>query len=512
MKWRKIKYILFHRSVLAGLALVAQVAVLFVMVNEFTAHFDYFYWFCIFVSFLATVWIVSDRSEPGYKIAWLVVILPFPVFGGILYLLLGGNRISERTRRKMKGIAERSNEVLRGDFKADRLTHLDEDAVGQIRYLERYASCPAYTNTRTEYFPVGDLAFVRMLEELEKAERYIFLEYFIVQEGVMWDAILEILKEKVKQGVEVRMIYDDMGCIMTLPYRYDRRLEALGIQCCVFNPFVPVLTSRLNNRDHRKICVIDGHTGFTGGINLADEYINAYEKHGHWKDTAVLLRGDAVWNLTVMFLSMWDYIHGIDEDFTPYKPSVHMTGQVESDGYVQPYSDNPLDGEPVGETVYLNLINRAKRYVYINTPYLILDNEMATALRMAAKSGVDVRIVTPHIPDKWYVHAVTRAYYEMLLESGVRIYEYTPGFVHAKTFVVDDEYATVGTVNLDYRSLYLHFECGVLLYRTSSVAAVKADYLKTLEVCQEVSLEECRRVPLFRRLGRAVLRVFAPLM
>ena len=276
--------------------------------------------------------------------------------------------------------------------------------------------------------------------------------------------------------------------------------------------FLPVLNSHFNHRDHRKILVVDGHTAFTGGINLADEYINAYEKHGHWKDTAVLLRGDAVWNLTVMFLSMWDYIHGIDEDFTPYKPSVHMTGQVESDGYVQPYSDNPLDGEPVGETVYLNLINRAKRYVYINTPYLILDNEMATALRMAAKSGVDVRIVTPHIPDKWYVHAVTRAYYEMLLESGVRIYEYTPGFVHAKTFVVDDEYATVGTVNLDYRSLYLHFECGVLLYRTSSVAAVKADYLKTLEVCQEVSLEECRRVPLFRRLGRAVLRVFAPLM
>lgn len=276
----------------------------------------------------------------------------------------------------------------------------------QVQYIQKYAYSPVYKNTYTEYLPIGEVKFERLKEELAKARHYIFLEYFIVQEGVMWDAILEILKEKVKQGVEVRMIYDDMGCIMTLPYRYDRRLEALGIQCCVFNPFVPVLTSRLNNRDHRKICVIDGHTGFTGGINLADEYINAYEKHGHWKDTAVLLRGDAVWNLTVMFLSMWDYIHGIDEDFTPYKPSVHMTGQVESDGYVQPYSDNPLDGEPVGETVYLNLINRAKRYVYINTPYLILDNEMATALRMAAKSGVDVGR-HPHIPDKWYVHAVT---------------------------------------------------------------------------------------------------------
>ena len=265
MKWRKIKYILFHRSVLAGLALVAQVAVLFVMVNEFTAHFDYFYWFCIFVSFLATVWIVSDRSEPGYKIAWLVVILPFPVFGGILYLLLGGNRISERTRRKMKGIAERSNEVLRGDFKADRLTHLDEDAVGQIRYLERYASCPAYTNTRTEYFPVGDLAFVRMREELEKAERYIFLEYFILQEGECWNAILDILERKAAAGVEVRLIYDDFGCMFTLPRTYNDQMAARGIQCRVFNRLVPVLTLRMNNRDHRKLCIIDGKVGFTGG-------------------------------------------------------------------------------------------------------------------------------------------------------------------------------------------------------------------------------------------------------
>ena len=291
MKWRKIKYILFHRSALAGLALVAQVAVLFVMVNEFTAHFDYFYWFCIFVSFLATVWIVSDRSEPGYKIAWLVVILPFPVFGGILYLLLGGNRISERTRRKMKGIAERSNEVLRGDFKADRLTHLDEDAVGQIRYLERYASCPAYTNTRTEYFPVGDLAFVRMLEELEKAERYIFLEYFILQEGECWNAILDILERKAAAGVEVRLIYDDFGCMFTLPRTYNDQMAARGIQCRVFNRLVPVLTLRLNNRDHRKLCIIDGKVGFTGGINLADEYINRQVRFGHWKDSAILLRG-----------------------------------------------------------------------------------------------------------------------------------------------------------------------------------------------------------------------------
>ena len=334
MKWRKIKYILFHRSVLAGLALVAQVAVLFVMVNEFTAHFDYFYWFCIFVSFLATVWIVSDRSEPGYKIAWLVVILPFPVFGGILYLLLGGNRISERTRRKMKGIAERSNEVLRGDFKADRLTHLDEDAVGQIRYLERYASCPAYTNTRTEYFPVGDLAFVRMLEELEKAERYIFLEYFILQEGECWNAILDILERKAAAGVEVRLIYDDFGCMFTLPRTYNDQMAARGIQCRVFNRFVPVMSLRLNNRDHRKLMIIDGQVGFTGGINLADEYINQHERFGHWKDSVILLEGDAVWSMTVMFLTMWDHCCGWEEEFERFRPAPSPARPWT--GYVQP--------------------------------------------------------------------------------------------------------------------------------------------------------------------------------
>ena len=307
-------------------------------------------------------------------------------------------------------------------------------------------------------------------------------------------------------------MYDDMGCIMTLPHHYERKMEALGIACSVFNPFIPILSSRLNNRDHRKICVIDGHTGFTGGINLADEYINAYEKHGHWKDSSIILKGDAVWNLTVMFLAMWDDIRGIKEDYEKFKPRVYQSVPESRDGYVQPYSDNPLDDEIVGETVYFNLINKAKRYVYITTPYLIIDNEMVTALSVAAKSGVDVRIITPHIPDKWYVHAVTRAYYEGLLENGVKIYEYTPGFIHAKTFAVDDEYGTVGTINLDYRSLYLHFECGVWLYRTRSVLQIKEDFLAMLPICQEITLEECRNVKWYRKLVRACLRIFAPLM
>lgn len=510
MKRKKIKYILFHRLVLVGLALVAQIAVLLVMLNEFSTHFDYFYWMCIVVSILATLWIVNDRSESAYKIAWLILILPFPVFGGAFYLLMGGNRISERTRRKMQGIAERSNEVLQGDFKADRLTDLGEDVAGQARYLEKYAACPVYTNTQTRYFPVGDLAFVQMLEELEKAERYIFLEYFIIQEGECWDRILELLERKAAAGVEVRLIYDDFGCMFTLPQHYNERMAERGIQCRVFNRLVPVLTLRMNNRDHRKLCIIDGKVGFTGGMNLADEYINRKVRFGHWKDSAILLQGEAVWSMTVMFLSMWDYCSGWEEDFDLFRP-----GDIPAAsglGWVQPYTDTPLDHEKVGQAVYLNMISRARDYINITTPYLIVDAATSTALCNAAKAGVDVRIITPHIPDKRSVFEVTRAHYPPLLEAGVKIYEYTPGFIHAKNFVVDGQFATVGTVNLDYRSLFLHFENGVWMYATPSIVEIKADFDATLDQCEEITLRRARHLNLLVQLYRSILRIFAPLM
>lgn len=510
---KKILKMLFNRVVLVGLAILVQVLLLILMVVKFQEYFVYFYAMCTVLSMAVVLIIVNGNSNPGYKIAWLIPVLLVPVFGGLFYVIFGGNRLRKPVKRKMSKVEEKMRLALPPqEGMLEELESVSIDAANQARYIQTYAYCPVYTNTYTDYLPMGEIKFERMKEELRKAEHYIFLEYFIIQEGTMWNAILEILTEKVKQGVEVRLMYDDMGCIMTLPHHYERQMEALGIACCVFNPFIPVLSSRLNNRDHRKICIIDGHTGFTGGINLADEYINAYEKHGHWKDSSIILKGDAVWNLTVMFLAMWDDIRGIQEDYEKFKPQVYQTVPEAKDGFVQPYSDNPLDDEIVGETVYFNLINKAKRYVYITTPYLIVDNEMVIALSTAAKSGVDVRIVTPHIPDKWYVHAVTRAYYETLLQNGVRIYEYTPGFIHAKTFVVDDEYGTVGTINLDYRSLYLHFECGVWLCRTRSVLQIKEDFLAMLPVCQEITLEQCQHVPWYRKLGRACLRIFAPLM
>lgn len=507
---KKLLYILFHRSVFVALALIAQIAALFIMVMLFSVYADTFYWFCILVSVAAALAIVCSSMEPAYKIAWLILILPFPVFGGIFYLLIGGGTIPKRTRRRMQGILDKSAQALQDDFKADDLLPLGGDAAGQAHYLEQYAACPAYTNTETEYFPVGDLAFPRMLEELEKAEKYIFLEYFIIQPGLFWDSILAILERKAAQGVEIRVIYDDMGCMFTLPRDYNEILTDKGIQCRVFNRFVPVMSLRLNNRDHRKLMIIDGKVGFTGGINLADEYINAHERFGHWKDSAILLEGDAVWSMTVMFLTMWDHCCGWDESFDRFRPPAAPVRPWT--GYVQPYTDTPLDRETVGQAVYLNMIAKAKKYIYITTPYLVIDVATNTALCNAAKSGVDVRIITPHIPDKRYVFEVTRAHYPPLLQAGVRIYEYTPGFIHAKNFVVDGRFATVGTVNLDYRSLFLHFENGVWLCEAPCIQDICRDFHETLKLCEPFSLRRFKHLNILLQLYRSILRLFAPLM
>ena len=384
-------------------------------------------------------------------------------------------------------------------------------SLGHTSYIKNVARFPMHKNTETKNYSSGEENYADLLKELKKAKKYIFMEYFIIEEGKMWDSILEILEEKASEGVDVRLIYDDMGCISLLPYGYDKTLEKKGIKCIAFNPFKPLVSLVMNNRDHRKITVIDGHTGFTGGINLADEYINEKERFGYWKDTGIMLKGAAVWNLTIMFLEMWNSSRKTDTNYSIYKPEINQTETIVNDGYVQPYGDSPLDGEVVGENVYMNIINSAKEYVYIYTPYLIIDNEMMTALCLAAKKGVDVRIVTPGIPDKKVVFKLTRSYYRQLIEAGVRIYEYTPGFIHAKVFLSDDKIATVGTINMDYRSLYLHFECGVYLYKTKSITSIKEDVFDTLEQSKEFTKEDLKNGRRFE-LWQAILRVFAPLM
>lgn len=500
-----------QKVILLVSSFILQIGVISFFLLKYSESFFDFYLASLTLSIIIVFIIINNKSNPSYKIAWIVPVMIFPIFGGLFYLLYGGNKLS--TREKLKMVIqniEMTNSLKQDDEIIKKIGDKSIYAKNQSEYILNYAKCPVYNNTETTYFKIGEEKFEALLRELKKAEKFIFLEYFIIQEGKMFNSILEILEEKAKQGVDVRLIYDDVGCIVTLPHNYKNTLEAKGIKCRVFNPIKPFFTRRLNNRDHRKIVVIDGDVGFTGGINLADEYINEYEKHGYWKDAGIMLKGDAVWNLTVMFLSMWDYIDNKEEDYIKFKPSKNK--YYNSKGYVQPFDDSPLINEPIGETVYLNLINKAKDYIYINTPYLIIDNEMATALKIAAKSGVDIKIVTPYIPDKKFVHAVTKSYYESFIKDGIEIYEFTPGFMHAKTFVVDDEYGVVGSINLDFRSLYLHYECGVWLYKTESIKSMKDDYLETLKKCHKVTMEECKNTSSIRKVLRLIIRMFAPLL
>jgi cardiolipin synthase len=508
------------RVLITIMALALQLLALIGVILRFYNYFAFFYAGSIIISLLVVLFILNNKSNPVYKIAWIIPILILPIFGGLFYIFFGVNKLSKKRKLSMKSIFEKTKETLhpQPDIIAE-IESLNNNAGNQSRYIQNYSYYPPYRNTFCEYLPTGEQKFARLKEELIKARHYIFLEYFIIEEGVMWNSILEILADKAKEGVDVRVIYDDFGCLATLPYKYGRKLEELGIKCCVFNPVIPVLTLRHNNRDHRKIAVIDGQTAFTGGINLADEYINVREKYGHWKDSAIMLKGEAAWSLTVMFLTMWDYLLGIDEDYAQFKVSSDPCPEKEkfisdriNSGFVQPFADSPLDEEPVGETIYFNLITKAQKYIYITTPYLIITNEIITALTTAAKGGVDVRIITPHIPDKWYVHVVTRSYYKILLQEGIRIYEYTPGFIHSKTFLADHRYGVVGTINMDYRSLYLHFECGVWLYGCDIIQDMYSDFLNTLEKCQEVTLQDLQKVHWYKKLLGFILRIFAPLM
>ena len=464
------------------------------------------------LSVLVCLYIVSSDSKGAYKLTWVFMILLFPVFGGLFYLFFSFQSTTKRAAEKSARAEQKAKELYR--LPSDAYTAACDafpTAAPQIKYLQNCGGFPIYSGTDTKYLTPGEEKFKHLLEELKKAEKYIFLEYFIIEEGIMWDAVLGILKQKAREGVKVRLMYDDMGCFFLLPKDYPKKLAKFGIECAVFNRFIPVLASLQNNRDHRKIAVIDGKVAFTGGINLADEYINAYEKHGHWKDASVMIKGSAAWSFTLMFLQMWELGGGADEDYSQYYPWQDAPVPDTQDGFVQPYADSPIDKENIGEQVYLQIINNAKEYLYINTPYLIIDDGMVSALCLAAKSGVDVRIVTPHKWDKWAVHMTTRSYYRQLISAGVKIYEYSSGFIHSKTFVSDDTVATVGTTNLDFRSLYLHFECGVLMFGSSAVDEVKADFLKTLETCQPIRERDCR-YNIFLRAFQDIMRLFAPLL
>ena len=463
------------------------------------------------VSMLVAIHVVSKHEKPGYKLTWVFTILTLPIFGGAFYLMMQLQPSVHGFRKQVESSQEALTRRLPRHEGALREAEAQGPCASRLaRYLENSVGFPVYPTSRVEYYPSGEAFFEALLRELPKAKRYIFVEFFILQEGEMWGEVLKILEQKAREGVEVRVLYDDFGCFVKLPRDYCAEVRAKGIQCEVFSPFRPALTILQNNRDHRKIVSIDGVTAFTGGANLADEYINRVNRFGIWRDAAIMEEGESAWALTLMFLQMWGLATRrlpLYERFTPEQ----MPAPIPGNGYVQPYCDSPLDIENVAERVYMQIITGARKYVYISTPYLIVDDLMLSALTLAAKSGVDVRILTPENWDKRLVHMTTRSYYRELIDGGVKIYEFTGGFNHAKTFVCDDTVATVGTVNMDYRSLYLHFECGVCLYGGGSVLDVKRDFLETIARCHQITPEECEAGGL-RRMAREVLRIFEPLM
>lgn len=508
----KAKKILLSRIIVVALAILMQFLWLFLFVYQFSIKFSFLNVFLQVVGVIVVLYIINQWSNPAYKIVWTFVILIFPVGGLTIYIVFGRSKLTKHTRERMELVHDEIAKFLPKNKDLEREIYKEGKSIAnQSKYISDWADFPVYSNTTTKYYISGEAMFPDMLKDMENAKHFIFLEFFIIARGLMFDKILSILTEKVKMGVDVRLIYDDFGCVTTLPGDFYIQMNKLGIKCVTFNRLRPVMSIIMNNRDHRKILVVDGTIGYTGGLNLADEYINEKERFGYWKDTGLRLYGDAVWSFTAMFLEMWNYINQSSEEYSDFMPKVYQKEPFLADGFVQPYSDTPLDNEKVGGNVYMNIIGHARDYVYIFTPYLILDDEMITYLRNAAKCGVDVRIVLPGIPDKKLIFWMSQSYYERLLESGIRIYQYTPGFLHAKSFVCDDRVATVGSINMDFRSLYLHFECAVWMYRTETVMEVKQDALNTIANSKEITIEFCKKQPLQKRLLMSVLRLFAPL-
>ncbi len=509
---RKILKGISHRSVIITFLIALQVVWVGTLFLRLSSYSNYIATAFKLLSVVVVIYIINRDDNPAMKIVWIVVILLAPLFGGLLYLYIGDKRMMTPLRRKVMPMLEASEKYLASNEQLEEeIRQMDPNVAGQIHYLQHLSGYPAYKDSKVDYFPSGEACYPVILQALKNAKKYIFLEYFIVEEGLMWDGIVDILAEKVKEGIDVRLIYDDVGSMFVLPKNYENKLREKGIKVIVFNKYIPIVSVVFNNRDHRKILVIDGEVAFTGGINMADEYINKKKRFGYWKDNGVKITGRAVYNMTMMFLQMWNAF-AKDEDDLDYDAYPREEAlPVENRGLVLPYSDHPLDSEFVGESVYINMVNTAKKYVYFFTPYLIIDNEMITALTLAAKKGVDVRILTPGIPDKKLVNMVTQSYYMPLVKGGVSIYEYDPGFIHSKCAVCDDKIATVGTINLDYRSLFLHFENGVFLYDCSTVMDIKKDIVNTMKECTKITLEMCSKSLPFR-IVQALLRVFSPLL
>ncbi|MCL2865275.1 MAG: cardiolipin synthase [Lachnospiraceae bacterium] len=496
------------------LALILQIVIAGVIAVFIINRFPPVAYVGIVTTILALFFILKKDEASAYKILWIIVMLAFPPLGGVAYLLFGNMRHTKKIRVHANEHALIAK-LLDGD---GNLPFINQIACGRMyslmRYIRKTSSYHAYRNTQTKYYTLGESKFEDMIYALEQAKHYIFLEYFIIYKSEMWERLLEVLLRKVNEGIEVRLIIDDFGSQRLFTNVYIEKLEAQGIKTLRFNPMIPFFLLFMNNRDHRKILVIDGHTAFCGGLNISDEYINKNSPFGIWKDTGLRLTGEGVWSFTLMFIEMWDTFCETKErinDYTLYKSKSLHVENSKTDGFVLPFGDTPLDEEQLSENIYVDILHQAKDYIYIFTPYLIISEKMIHALQMTAKRGVDVRLILPGIPDKKIIFQLTRSYYTYLYKAGVKIYEYTPGFLHAKSLVCDDEIAIVGTINLDYRSLYLHFECGTLLYQSSVIKDIKEDALQTIAGSQEVQQDE-RKSSGWGELLDAILHLFSPLL
>ncbi len=486
-----------------------QICILIVGVVFLSSYYIWFYLAMFILSIVITCVIINRNCNPMFKIAWIIPILLFPICGGIFYLVFGRTRLGRYSGEQLqKSIDDVKPFISFDKATMEELEYHSPYKKRQATYICENAYSNIYANTSTSFLSPGSKFFPELLAEIDKAEKFIFLEYFIITPGDMWSAILTRLISKVKNGVEVRIIYDDIGTINTLPSDYPNTLRKLGIKATVFNPYKPTMNKVMNYRDHRKFAIFDGKTAFTGGINLADEYINTIERFGFWEDCSIKLTGDAVDKVTAMFIQMWNFSDDEKINCADYL----VNYKTEHDGYVIPFSDEPLDQELVSENAYLNIINSAKKYVYISTPYLILDEVMTSSLIRAARSGIEVCIITPHIPDKKLVFLMTRSNYKDLVMGGVKIYEFTPGFIHSKVIVSDDEVAIVGTSNFDYRSFYLHFENGVWMYRSEAVMQAKSAHEELLKESQLITHEFVSNIPLYKKLISSLLKIFAPLL
>ena len=497
------------RYILAAIITLLEIAAIIGIMIALCIYVPKFYILCYITAFACILKIIASDDNPDYKVPWVLFVLVIPIAGFMLYFLFYSRKLQKKFIRRL-------DELKKYRYESDQAKILEElelenaHASAQAKMLCSISGASVFWNTRQTYYPLGEDMWQAMLPDLEKAERFIFMECFIIEEGRFWNSILDILKQKAASGVTVRVLYDDIGCMSTLPGDYAKTLRSYGIEATPFSRMRGQADGEFNNRSHRKICVIDGKVGYTGGVNIADEYINEVVKFGHWKDTGIRLEGEAVWELTRLFLS--DY--GLNVKTLPKdEHELYPTSDISEDGFVIPFGDgpSPIYEHRVGKSVIQNMLGSATRYMYMTTPYLIIDNDLCRSIESAALRGVDIRIIVPHIPDKRIVFGMTRSFYHRLMKSGVKIYEYEPGFIHAKSYVADDEYAMIGTINLDYRSLVHHFENGVWMYKCDSIKDLKADIDETLAKSIEIT-PDMLKTGLATRFIRSVVRIFAPML